>query len=45
MGTTRSLSLSHLANIKQGEQYINYKVASCKQTFHVNRLEITKITA
>ena len=45
MGTTRSLSLSHLANIKQEEQYTNYKVASCKQTFHVNRLEITKITA
>ena len=38
------LSLSQLANIKLGEQYKNYKVASCIQTFHINRWEITKIT-
>ena len=31
--------------MKLGEQYKNYKVASCIQTFHINRLEITKITA
>ena len=39
------LSLNQLANMKLGEQYKNYKVASCIQTFHINRLEITKITA
>ena len=39
------LSLSQLANIKLGEQYKNYKVASCIQTFHINRREIAKITA
>ena len=37
--------LSQLAIIKLGEQYKNYKVASCIQTFHINRWEITKITA
>ena len=38
------LSLSQLANIKLGEQYKNYKVASCIQTFHINRWEIAKTT-
>ena len=39
------LSLSQLANTKLGEQYKNCKVASRMQTFHINRLEISKITA
>ena len=30
------LSLSQLATIKLGEQYKNYKIASCIQTFHIN---------
>ena len=38
------LSLSQLASIKLGEQYKNYKVASCIQTLHINRWQITKIT-
>ena len=38
-------SLSQLANTKLGEQYKNCKVASRIQTFHINRLEITKIAA
>ena len=39
------LGLSQLAIIKLGEQYKNDKVASCIQTFHINRWEITKIIA
>ena len=37
------LSLSQLANIKLEEQYKNFKVASCIQTFHINRLKILKL--
>ena len=38
------LNLTQLANIKLGEQYKNYKVAACIQTFHINRWEIAKTT-
>ena len=39
------LSLSQLANTKQGEQHKNYKVSTRLQTFHINRQESSKVTA